>query len=262
MGDDSPWLFKLNQKLEIAGNIRITDIPSSTGNKIPKKFKLDLEAITFAGSEELLLFGSGSKSPKRDILLRINIQTQATKQYSIEQFYQSLRTAASLTEKEFNIEAAVVIEKILYLFNRGKNMIFKLNLQSLLNHAEGNQNIPACEIFHITLPELNGIAFRFSGACPAPGLKQIIFTASAENTSNWIDDGAILGSIVGILPLNALKDACPDCIQITDLNNEPLKIKVESVAVHRVASHNSLRLLLVTDNDSSASELIEAELSY
>lgn len=266
VGDDSPWVFKLNDRFEIEKKIQIADIPTS-GNKIPKIFKLDMEAMASLGkgeNTELLLFGSGSKSPERDVLLRIKTASPYTvKKYSIVQLYENLCMCSGLIREELNLEAAAVIENTLFLFNRGKNIVFKLNALDFLSYLENNGIAPIVEVLRITLPSLNGREIGFSGASSVPDLQEIVFTASAENTTNWIDDGEILGSFVGILSLDELQDGfCPACIAVKDLSNNILKIKIESVAVYRIISPKKLHLLLVTDDDGTTSELIEAELEY
>jgi hypothetical protein len=261
MSDDSPWLFKLNNKFELVEKLQIGDIDAAVAGKIPKSRKQDLEAMTTFGSN-ILLFGSGSKSPQRDVMVQIDIENSGTiKKYSLVEFYNHLCSAAQLDRSELNIEAAVIIEKTLYLFNRGKNRIFKLDVTKFFSHVENNAPVPSLEICSATLPFLNGIESGFSGAALSLDAKYIVFTASVENTPNWVDDGEILGSFVGIFPLDEFGASCnPGCIAITDLARNILKIKVESVAVQKSASPNTLRLLMVTDNDGDSSELIEAEI--
>lgn len=263
LGDDSPWIFRMNERFEIEEKIQIVDVPSSAEGKIPKKIKPDLEAMTSMESD-LLLFGSGSKSPQRDVMIRMNTsRPYRTEKYSLAEFYNSLCNAANLTRNELNIEAAAIINETLFLFNRGKNRIFKTNTVELLSFLEEKGPIPVSEVFCVTLPSLNNIEAGFSGATISPDSKEIIFTASIENTPNWIDDGEVLGSFVGIFPLSNLKDNfCPDCLPVTGKEKNILKIKIESIAVQSTISPNTLHLLLVTDDDKSSSELIEAEFSW
>lgn len=260
MGDDSPWLFRLNNKFEVVEKFPIGDLGAEKGGKIPKQEKPDLEAMVAFG-EDLLLFGSGSLSPKRDVLLRVNPTTHLVRKYSLLKFYDDLCAAAKFARKDLNIEAAAIIEEDLLLFNRGKNRIFRINIQALLTHAEGTGPVPAAKIFPVTLPALNGIEAGFSGATTGPDMKQIIFTASVENTPNWIDDGEILGSFVGCFPVSELKDSLvPGCVAITDAEKNILKIKVEAVTADKPISPNTFHLLLATDNDLSTSDLLEGVL--
>ena len=262
MSDDSPWLFKLNKKLEIIEKLQVADILSAVGGKIPKGQKQDLEAMaSFEG--DLLLFGSGSKSPQRDVLIMIKTETHETKKHSLTQFYDSLCQSADFKRDDLNIEAAAIVEHTLYLFNRGKNRIFRFNVQQFFAHVENDAPLPLAEICRVTLPALNGLEAGFSGATTAPNSKYIVFTASVENTPNWIDDGEILGSFVGLFPLGEFKESfVPDCIAVTDSERHVLKIKVESVAVQEISSPGIIHLLMVTDTDGDSSELIEAELKY
>lgn len=262
MSDDSPWLFRLNQKFEVLDKIQVGDVSVAAEGKIPKPFKSDLEAMAVF-EQGFLLFGSGSKSPQRDVLVQLNTnQPLDIKKYSLTKFYDAICLSAGFPRKDLNIEAAVIIDDTLYLFNRGKNRIIKINARDFLEYAKGFKEIPAFKIYSITLPSLNGLVAGFSGACSTPDGKQIIFTASVENTSNWIDDGEVCGSFVGIITIVELKDNFrPDCVAMTDKENNILKIKVESVAVHHSISSDSLRLLMVTDTDGAASEVMEGEFN-
>lgn len=260
MGDDSPWIFKLNEKFEITEKIRIGDVSAAVKGKIPKSQKPDLEAMACFG-DELLLFGSGSKSPQRDVLLKVNTITKAVSKYSLLHFYDTLCEASKITRNDLNIEAAAIASENILLFNRGKNIIFKINISELLLHAEGKSKMPPIELFHATLPVLNGLEAGFSGAALTPDGKQVLFTASVENTPNWIDDGEILGSFLGIIPLSELRDSIkPAYMKITDIEKNILKVKAEAVAVRSVDPTGKLQILIATDNDESDSELLEAEL--
>lgn len=259
MGDDSPCLFRLTGQFEIAEKFLIGDADAAVGGKIPKPEKTDLEAMAAWGNT-LLLFGSGSKSPMRDALVTFDTKTKEVHPYTLTEFYNALCAAAGFSRKDLNIEAAVVIKNNLLLFNRGRNILFQLQVPDLLLHAEGKGKLPNAETIRAILPELKGREIGFSGAAATPDGKQIVFCASAEDTLNWIDDGEILGSYIGVFPINSLIDAfSPACIPITDRKSNIMKIKVESLAVKNIDSAD-LQLLMVTDTDGKESELIEAEL--
>ncbi len=195
MGDDSPWLFWMNERYEITGKIPVADVSAAVKGKIPKPVKPDLEAMALFRNE-LLLFGSGSKSPQRDVLVRVNIISKKASTYSLVQFYDHLCTAAKITRDDLNIEAAVIFNTSLLLFNRGNNCIYETDIEALLAFSSGAENMPSVKIFRITLPMLQEIQAGFSGACLSTDSQQIIFTASVENTPNWVDDGEILGSFI------------------------------------------------------------------
>lgn len=264
IGDNTPWLFKLDEQYRVVKKFRIASAEELKDGKIPKPLKPDFEAMTSVGSgikQEMLIFGSGSKSPQRDVLVRVNVNNLTNyKTHSLEKFYKTLSAAAKLNAGELNIEGAVADDEHLYLFNRGKNIAFKLRLTELLEHINNGGNCPIPEVFHFMLAEINGIEAGFSGATITPDKKKILFTASVENTPNWYDDGEVLGSFVGIFNLQTFTDnMCPACIPIND-NGNPLKIKVESLALHHIDPQGNLHLLLVTDSDGDTSELFEASI--
>lgn len=264
IGDNTPWLFKLNKQFRVKDKFQIAAFDVLTGNEIAKKTKPDFEALTAIGSggnQELLIFGSGSKSQHRNVLVRTNLKDPTnSKTYSVEKFYRMIREVSEVKKKELNIEAAVADSETLYLFNRGKNILFKFNLNNFLEHITLQADCPVPEIFHFKLPEINGIKAGFSGATIIPGTKKIIFTASVENTSNWIDDGELHGSFIGLIDSDTIaSNSTPACIPLMT-KGQIMKKKVESVAVHHIDSETMLHLLLITDNDGKTSELFEATL--
>lgn len=261
IGDNAPWLFKLDTQYRVVEKFQIASAEGLEDGKIIKPIKPDFEAMTCLGSgnkQELFIFGSGSRSPQRDVLVRVSVNSPTNcKTYSLEKFYKNLREAAKLNAIELNIEGAVADDEYLYLFNRGKNIVFKLRLIRFLEHINSGCNCPAPEVFHFKLAEINGIEAGFSGATITPDKKKILFTASVENTPNWYDDGEVLGSFIGIIDMQTLVDnISPFCVPITD-NGNTLKIKVESLALHHIDPQGNLRLLLVTDSDGDTSELFE-----
>jgi hypothetical protein len=267
MGDNSPSLFKLNERFEVEEKIPIAANILSAGNTIPKALKPDFEAMAYWEQEkksELWLFGSGSKSPERDVLVRcLACPPYVVTKYSLLAFYEELRKATGLQKEEFNIEAAVIVKQEFFLFNRGKNIIMRMNVDDFMAYIENWCSMPALAFYTFTLPALNGIEAGFSGAAVLPNSNQIVFTASIEHTANWMDDGEIMGSFIGIVSISELNDLLEPCCQVLrDGENNLLKIKIESVAVHPTSSTNRCRLLLVSDSDGGSSELIEAELSF
>src|SRR4051812_48751602 len=76
IGDNSPWLFILDDKYQLKGKWQIAPTENLTEGKIPKPLKPDFEAmtgITWNSEKGLLIFGSGSKSPERDVLVWVNV---------------------------------------------------------------------------------------------------------------------------------------------------------------------------------------------
>ena len=265
IGDNSPWLYKINNAYQIEEKQPIASVESLDDGVIPKAIKPDFEAMAIAEKQEgkeFFIFGSGSKSPQRDKMITVGLGNGEVKSYSLEAFYKKLKEAADLDDESLNIEGAIVKDKALFLFNRGENLILKYQLKELEGYLEGKRDSPAPEVYLIKLPEIKGVKAGFSGAAIVPGENKALFTASVEDTEDWIKDGEVLGSFVGMIPLSGLKDNLqPDCVRLTE-NGQPLNIKVESLAVFYPALHNDLRLLLVTDSDGGDSELLEANLHW
>ncbi len=258
IGDNSPWLFKLDTNLKLLDKIELHQQFSRKFNIIPKPIKPDYEALNRfrdGNKIKLMVFCSGSIRQTRDQLIIIDPATGQTRPYSLTGLYQYLIKIASLKAEDLNIEAAVSSDKHLYLFNRGKNLIFKCLLQDLLKYLETNTNVPDFEITAHELPKLAGIEAGFSGACITPDQSKILFTASVENTQNWIDDGEVTGSFIGSIDLNNFHLKATQLM----LQNKPLLAKVESVAIKK-ESGNHYELLLVTDNDGEASQIITMNL--
>lgn len=265
IGDDSPWLFKLNSKLEIQDKFQLLPERSLPDSIYEKVVKPDFEAICSVDStgKNLLIFGSGSKSPERDIVVEILLSEKIlTKEYDLVKFYEHLRTSANLSAEELNIEGAEVVDDQLYLLNRGRNLVFRYALVDFMNHIKGNGKLPEPEVLDFELPKINGIEAGFSGVSYLPNIHALLFTATVEDTANWIDDGEVLGSFLGVIPIKDLgKNKRPKAIAIEQYG-EILKIKVESATVLPTVKEGVAEVLLVTDSDGDISEFLFGTLIF
>jgi len=265
IGDNSPYLFRLNSVMNIVEKIPLFPSNQQLDSLFEKVQKPDLEALTIADEkgEILYAFGSGSKSPERDVFIEIDLQHPGKlKNYPLTEFYGELRSLANLTPESLNIEAAAIYKNDLFLFNRGDNLIMKYSLSDFKKYLGGSGTIPTPQVFQIILPEIKGITAGFSGAAFNPANETIIFTATVEDTPNWIDDGEVLGSFLGVIPLKELKDQFrPGCVAI-GTKNRLLPIKVESVTVLPPYTKTNANLILVTDSDGGVSEFLRGELSF
>ncbi|MGF7139865.1 DUF6929 family protein [Roseimarinus sediminis] len=262
-GDDSPWLFRLDESFRVAEKTALGgERPDSIFDKAVKP---DYEAMTVLehnGVEELLIMGSGSKSPWRDKIVRINPKAASGPlTFDAGALYQKMREASVLDETTFNIEAVAANGQNIYLFNRGVNLIFEFGQEALMTYLEGSGVLPEFRWYHIHLPALNGIGAGFSGASFLPGGRKIVFTASVENTSDTYHDGEILGSFVGIVDVSELANELSPWLVFIEENAKPLKLKVESVLPVSVSANNSIQLLMVSDSDGGSSELIKGVLT-
>lgn len=264
IGDNSPWLYRLNENLEIADKFQLLINRALPDSIFEKPVKPDFEAMCKANTEgtKLFVFGSGSKSPERDVLVEVDLSEKIkVTEYVLEEFYRSLKSSANLSDAEMNIEAAEVFEEHLYLFNRGKNLIMRYPLAGFNSYLKNRGTLPAPEIFDFTLPKIDEIEAGFSGAGFSAEMEAIIFTATVENTDNWIDDGEVLGSFVGVIKLSELgKNNTPQAVAIVQ-DGGRLKIKVESITVLPPFTKDKAELLLVTDSDGGTSEILSGTLT-
>ncbi len=261
IGDDSPTLFVLNKNLEVIQKIALQDTNLVAGNRIPKPLKADYEALELIDENELVIFGSGSKSPQRDVFIRVLLGDEPkTETYIITEFYNYLKSLDIFSDSELNIEAVAYRDGILYLFNRTKNIVLSFPYDAFLKYIQGTSPLPSVQCMHFTLPNINGIEAGFSGAVALKHQSKILFTASVENTSNAYDDGAILGSFIGILDITGtLSDTVVGYCRIPDIKE---KLKVESIAIENEQDDGKAQLILITDDDQGGSEIIKGVLSW
>lgn len=265
IGDNSPFLFKLNLDFSIIKQIALVNHENLLNEIFCKKDKSDFEAIAlWKQSEEkkLFIFGSGSKSPERDILVMVDLVTEDTPlEYSLNQFYAQLRHSAKIAPENFNIEAATIAEEQLLLFNRGNNMIFSFGVEDFYRALNSGTEFPPANIYLIQLPVIKGIQAGFSAASYISSTGQILFTATLENTSNWIDDGEVLGSYLGFLNFKNLQNhPKPHLVAITQTNLVQA-IKVEGIAANQT-EENIMEVIMVTDSDGATSEVLKGRLLY
>lgn len=259
IGDDSAWLFILDRNLCLIEKIPLLKKKKLTAGRIPKKHKPDLEAMTFAnidGETVLLIFGSGSKPEKRENLFIVYPERRhAVKQYSLAELYVDL-VGKKIKTSTLNIEAAAANKLSIFLFHRGniskKNIVFEYSLKEFADFVLKNKKkVPASAFTVCRLPQIDSISAGFSGASMLDQ-KRILFSASVEDTANEIDDGEVLGSIVGIINPETKELKCA----ILKKGPKPLPVKIESVYLLQ-SQGNKHTVLAVTDSDGGDSELLD-----
>lgn len=260
IGDNSPFIFKMNKEYYIQSKYTISNGLNTEQLEptISKDEKKDFEAMTlidWEGEKCIFLFGSGSKSPQRNDGLLISLKGDVLETYDLSTFYELIQEEAKLDEEDFNIEAAAILEDKLYLFNRGKNKLISMKTKQFIDFMTGKEEALKLKANTIDLPSLNGVKAGFSGATTDIENKRILFSASVENTSNWVDDGAVYGSYIGIIVPDELQHHySPECTLLE--KEKTLLIKVESLTVIE-SSKEKTKIVAVTDSDGSASELLE-----
>ena len=261
VGDDSPFLYSLNKNFKTISKSKIHSIIDYIGTRIEKSKKPDFEALEMIDDDEIIAFGSGSKSPERDVFKRISLRDIASvKSNQISSFYDSLRNSRVLKNADLNIEAAAYRNGILYLFNRGNNVIFSLSYCEFLSYLEGETSLPKPKIDSYTLPKINGLEAGFSGATVLKNNPYIIFTASVEDTPNAYDDGEIYGSFIGMIPIE--KDGLSSSFKSVLFPIIGEELKVESVTVKEEIEFGETTLVVVTDDDIKESLIIECRIRW
>ncbi|WP_040398372.1 DUF6929 family protein [Cesiribacter andamanensis] len=267
VGDDAPYLYRLTADWELQERVLLFPAYEDS-SRIPKQAKPDLESLFTLGegpSAVLYALGSGSLSPQRDVLLQIPLQAPGQfRQYSLTPFYNHLANRLHIGREQLNLEGALVLEEQLYLFNRGTNSLIRLSWSRFAEFLQGI--LPAeqlsLEIHPLQLPSIAGKLARISGACVWPGTSKILFTATVEDTENWIDDGDILGSFIGLLDSRQPEqDLTTSSWLLLDPSGNPLLEKLESLDVAGQKGQ-TLELVAVADNDNGSSTLFALTLDF
>lgn len=261
IGDDSPYLFRLDKAFNTVDKTRLVASNNITNGRIIKSEKPDFESLERIGENEMVIFGSGSKSPERDIFIRVLFKESIEiEKYDISEFYNQLRSLPILQDSELNIEATAFFNKQIYLFNRRKNIIIKCKYKELLSYIKDEGTFPKIEIKEYLLPDIKGVESGFSGATILKNDPKIVFTASAEDTDNAYDDGEILGSLIGMIDIT--NDSLGEISDYCLIPNTQVKLKVESVSIEEEIASGKTKVVMVTDDDLGNSILIEGLLLW
>lgn len=251
IGDDATSVYAININDRRQRKIPVTGLREDQYRE-PKPIKHDFECATLVnikGKETLMAFGSGSAG-SRDSLLLLDINNQSGQRIiSLERFYAEHSLQSGVDSGQWNIEAATVAGKYLFLFNRGNNMIFSCNTDQFLEYITGTGWVsPAVLYNRITLPSIGNHEARFSGACTL-NEDEILFCASVEDTPDWTKDGPVLGSFIGIYSISQKKVVSAHLLK--NKNGEPVKEKLESLDILQQKG-NSITILAIGDNDDGS----------
>lgn len=268
IGDDSPWLYRLDAATLAAEQpTALFETVHFSQGRIPKHLKPDLECLTIlrttSGETGLLALGSGATAAREQgywvPLNRADNLPGTVYPLSLSGLYAALRPQLP-AGATLNLEAAAATETELLLLQRtvgpavGGNLLFRLPLADTLAFLHRRQSRPpTVRAQSFRLPAIDGKPAGFSGAAWFAG--RLFVTASVEDTADAVLDGAVLGSFVGVLPLDATRAvlaplAWPD--------GRPYRGKVESVVVRRQLAPGRFELLLVTDDDAGGSTAVLA----
>lgn len=254
IGDDSPYLYCVDGNFNLISKKLIYSSEKLLDGLIPKFNKPDFEAMEMISENEMLIFGSGSKSPERDVCVWVRIVEQEIefKNYDISKFYDYLRNLEFMHGYELDIEGLAVNSDVLFLMNRGNNVVFSIVLSEFLEYCRVGLDFPIPKIYHYSLPKIKSLRAGFSGATVFRD--NLIFTASVEDSPNAYEDGEIFGSFLGIIKIRD-NSLLPEAI-LTQIPNPGFPLKIESVIVDNIISEKEVALILVTDNDGAPSQIL------
>lgn len=259
IGDDSPFLFKLDSQLQTLDTIAIFGTEQMVESRLDRCIKPDFEAMEPVSDKELLVLASGSFSPQRDLGVHIAFNEEViVHTYQLTPFYDYLRNDSLLFGKELNLEGLAMAHGNLYLFNRGQNLIFQIVKNDFIQYLNGEKELPVYQVHKYTLPKLDSLEAGFSGASYCPEWDALLFTASYEAAPNAYCDGTIGGSLVGLILMN--DSVLGNDYAYTMLpTEEPLKI--ESIAIDSVISAKEIQVIMVSDSDGGDSHYVKALMS-
>ncbi len=273
VGDDSPYLFTLDRKFAIVDKTLLQDYPLKPNGRIAKDVKPDHEAmatVAWNGAAWHLILGSGSKPGTREVGRLVPAGGGSVSHVrDMAGLYRRFAALAGFEAGQaVNIEAVAVARDAVYFFNRGnagQNILFKVALADLMAYMTGHAaSIADVRRYELRLPRLHGREAGLSGADHWPEIDSLVYTASVEGTDNAYDDGAVLGSFVGLIPLSELDEGSPLDLSRSarrlSKGGAPLKTKVESIALTHTGQRRATAAL-VSDNDDGASEFFDVVLT-
>ncbi len=259
IGDDAVSLLILDSALRVTDSIMLVQ---SEQNRIPKSIKPDLEGICRLPGNRLLLTGSGSLSPHRNVAWIISPLQRKKDSIRMDTIYSRLPLYGI---KEINIEGITELHSGILMGNRGnlgypKNHFIFLPGNFMLQQQESD--------IRTILAGTNSDSSSFagvSGLAYAPKNDLLLVTASTENTVNSMDDGAIGKSYLWIIKNISRKlkwkAINPDIIIDLEETDDRFKgQKIESVCILNETG-NELHLLLSADNDNGRSRIFSMILA-
>jgi hypothetical protein len=245
------------------------------GNK-PDKF--DFEAIVRVRTDQddlLLVIGSGSTAQReRVVLIDTAHSTTGISVLHLPDFYAALRRTTDFAGSEMNIEGALQMSGKLRLIGRGNGLAGEsldaldatcdIDLAAFLAHARAPHRYPAplpTNVMRFELGTLHGMRLSFTDAtvnsASSHAAPPTFYLAAAEDSPDTIRDGAVVGSVVGVIDNSAQLAA--RYTEILDEDGLPLRAKAEGIAFSR---DDPTRAYIVLDVDAAdkPSEMCELAL--
>ncbi|MCC6523078.1 MAG: hypothetical protein IT373_10490 [Polyangiaceae bacterium] len=193
--------------------------------RLAKRTKPDFEAAFVAG-DELVVLGSGS-APGRAAVVYAPLDGRPVREVDASALYATL---AARLGAVLNLEGAVLVSsargELVRLFHRassperGASATFDVELGALRCGAG-----PVLDEARYDLGGVLGVPLAFTDAALLPD-GRIAFLAAAEDTVDPVEDGAVLGTVLGVLDPDG-----PRVAPIVELDGSPTRRKLEGLAL-------------------------------
>ncbi len=270
VGDDTPFLFKLDDSLQIIDRYKISQIDSLDKGRTPKNIKADFEGMAVNNRDTdnaLYIISSGSTILTRDTSYVFDTKTlNISNSRNIRELFKEIKQKANISNNnEINIEGIAFSDTHVFLFHRGNisdNFIVRIYKEDYINYLNHSSYVPNIDIYRFDLPVYDGINSGFSGACLSPDKSGLIFTASLEDTSDEVNDGRVIGSYIGYISFFDLSKGKYTSVLLTS-NNKILSKKLEGVSIlgsEVIDNITTCNLITVCDNDDGTSDIIKLEM--
>jgi hypothetical protein len=244
-----------------------------------KMLKMDLESVMSLSVEStptVVAFGSGS-APLRDVCCILRFDEPGivdVTEVSLPELYAAFMAHPTLHGARRNIEGCAWMPDGKVVFaNRGNgdadsdgrplDALITVDGAALWRHITAGQAVPRVERVDVLcvgqIGHVDGVALTLTdlAACSDGAL---LFSAAAEASANAIDDGDVVGVVIG------MRDVAGHIhtVAVVDQDGAPYKHKIEGVApvpTHDGSPSNTLACVVDTDDPTVPSELLFVRLT-
>lgn len=257
VGDDDPYFWILDRKGNLLDTILIVESPYLVDGRIKKSKKPDLEAVAIVQTldgEKLLLFPSGSDLEKRVTAYVFDSKSKKIQELDVLPLFKAMLQILD-RENSINIEGLASDQEHLFFFNRDNNSVFRMKQSDFTDYFLHQNNEPLnLEIFFYDLPEFEGQTATFSSAEKISNTEFLLFSASTEATDNWIEDGEVGPSFIGLLNLRNMEISF--CHPVTTKEGSHYIGKIEGIIGHN-DENGKLSITAITDNDDGKTMFLQ-----
>lgn len=226
-----------------------------------KAIKEDFESaarISINGKQGIIAFGSGSIDVQRDNILIINPgKPDSFRILPAAPFYRHIKNTLGISTERLNLEGCFSFTDSLFLLNRGTNDVLSLGIADLAQMLDSNmKHMPALQVKRFSMPQVEGFPVSFSGACHFKD-DRFLFCATVEKTTNWVEDGSVAGSYIGIASTDGrILQLSP----FTDSSGKQLLQKLETIEISIPEKNGIVECCALADNDDGSSTWFRFQL--